>query len=162
MAAGAVCYTREVSVVDMTAELGLTGDRLSSSRMKGTSESMASLTSGSESHRAAGPTRMCTLIAVCLLVSMITSIAFTVGALMVLLETGRLTTTGRPAMARVCVPCEALRISHDPVDDMTAGFDRDGELCCTRNASQLQTLITSVSHNCLCLNHAVCGPERRG
>ena len=138
-------------MVDMNDDLGqmrLTEEKLSSSRRKGTTESMSSLTGGSDGVRS--PTTTCTLIAMCLLVSMVTSIGFTVAALMVMIQTGRLTVTAgsgsAPTSARVCVPCEALRISGDPLDDMTGGFDQDTGLCCANNAAQTRTIISAVSH----------------
>ena len=97
------------------------------------------------------------LIAACVLVAMVTSMGFTVATIFVLLETGYMTVTP-PAQAeaftRVCVPCDALRITSDPLDDLSSGFDKEDNdtICCTSNSTELQIIISTVSH-VTCSNH---------
>ena len=135
--AGSGWFTREVSIGGDAAP----GQRLSNGQALEESPSKLEVT-----NKVTGWTtrKTCTLIAASLLVAMVTSMGFTAGTLMVLLETGYLTSPG--ALNRVCVPCDALKISSDPVDDLSRGFEKEDDMCCTRNSTQLQLIIRTVSH----------------
>ena len=87
------------------------------------------------------PTRV--LMAAFLLVATVTSIGFTASTLAVMLKTDYLTPD--EASHRMCVPCNTLMVTNDPIDDVSSGFEKEGDICCSRNSTQTQLIITTVS-----------------
>ena len=91
-----------------------------------------------------------TLITTSLLVAMVASMGFTASTLAFMVGTGYL----KPhavSPRRMCVPCNTLSITSDPNDDMSSGFERDGDICCSRDSKQTQLIISTVSR-VPCLN----------